>query len=59
MGASRNDGHVKLERSPVNEARVLRKDEKLPCWSAGMLSRADASAVVMVETDKKKGERLE
>ena len=48
IGARRNDGQVKLERSPVKEANVLRKEEKLPCWSAGMLSSADASAVVIV-----------
>lgn len=38
MGANRKDGQVKLERSPVKEANVLRKEEKLPCWSAGILS---------------------
>jgi hypothetical protein len=31
MGANKKEGQVKLERSPVNEARVFKKEEKLPC----------------------------
>lgn len=47
MGANKNDGHVKADKSPVKEANVLRKEEKLPCWSAGILSSAEVSAVVI------------
>jgi hypothetical protein len=31
MGANKKEGHVKLERSPVKEAKVFKNDEKLPC----------------------------
>jgi hypothetical protein len=31
MGANRKEGHVKAERSPVKEASVFKKEEKLPC----------------------------
>jgi hypothetical protein len=31
MGANKNDGQVKAERSPVKEANVFKKEEKLPC----------------------------
>jgi hypothetical protein len=30
----------------VKEAKVLRKEEKLPCWSAGMLSRVLSEEVI-------------
>jgi hypothetical protein len=31
MGANKKEGQVKLERSPVKEANVFKKEEKLPC----------------------------
>jgi len=31
MGANKKEGQVKLERSPVKEAKVFKKEEKLPC----------------------------
>lgn len=31
MGANKKEGQVKLERSPVKEASVFKKEEKLPC----------------------------
>lgn len=54
IGAKRKDGHVKLERSPVNDASVFKNEEKLPCWSAGILSRAEVSAVVIVRIEAKR-----
>jgi hypothetical protein len=32
----------------VNEANVFKKEEKLPCWSAGMLSSVLLSVWVMM-----------
>lgn len=46
MGANKKEGQVKLERSPVKEAKVLRKEEKLPCWSAGILSSVLSEDVI-------------
>jgi hypothetical protein len=31
IGAKRKDGHVRLDKSPVKEANVFKKEEKLPC----------------------------
>lgn len=31
IGANKKEGQVKLERSPVKEAKVFKKEEKLPC----------------------------
>lgn len=57
MGANKKEGQVKLERSPVKEAKVLRKEEKLPCWSAGMLSSVLSELVMMVFLKKKDEEK--
>lgn len=54
MGANKKEGQVKLERSPVKDAKVLRKEEKLPCWSAGMLSSVLSDDVI----DKKREMRM-
>lgn len=47
MGANKKEGQVKLERSPVKEAKVFKKEEKLPCWSAGILSRVLSEEVIL------------
>lgn len=31
IGANKNEGQVRLDKSPVNEARVFKNEEKLPC----------------------------
>lgn len=61
MGANKKEGQVKLERSPVKEAKVFKKEEKLPCWSAGILSRVLSEEVILNKIKKmqeKKRERI-
>lgn len=49
-GASRNDGQVKLDKSPVKEANDFKKRVKLPLCSTGTLSSLFSGIILILSS---------